>query len=1054
MRLALRLSLLSIPIILFWPDPPQDAPIAELHPAGDDASPSPQAWLDRASARAAREAAQVHQLEGRAIIRHQGSGLSLTLDDAATLSHAGDAPASDAVTVSMRTAAVRQGDQRVALEPGQPAVDDCDGPRCRMRAVVDQGALISWWEHAPGGIEQGWTVPAALGDGALVVEVTIDQPVQVVDGALRVGAEGAGLTGGALAAWDATGRPLEVDAVATLDGFELSVDVEGAAWPVTVDPVWTPWAWQDSGIAESGFGDSVALDGDINGDGFADALVGAPGWSGALPSSGRVWLYLGGPAGLSTTAAATWTGTQADERLGASVAFLGDVNGDGLGDFALGADGHDGVHADEGAVWVFHGRVGAPPAQPQSALKGGAPHRRFGGALAGAGDVNGDGYKDLVAGSGPLGERSEGVAAVWFGGPRGISLPRFRRLLPSARARLFGYRVAGLGDLNGDGLDEVAVTRGSFTNSHIDLYPGLAAGRSVGPFRTLQDTDAETITAGDFNGDGHRDLLGRSYARGVSVWWGSQAGPAAAADPVAPGIDSWAAASGDMNDDGFDDVLLGAPWGTHREGRVVLLWGSANGLSASPLAFWTSPMARGMLGGAVSMGDADGDAYSDGLVGASGHVGDTGTLPPPYERGTTFFLRGGPLGPAFLPPTTEVQLAYNYNPFQVSTFGDADGDGQFDVVFTDLHEVSWQLGTSAGISHAVAGSAPTQYGNATVSSFEDKAPAMCDVNGDRSDDLILPVSLLINGIWEDHLSFLRGGPAGLVTPAIDLSVAFPGALHEVARCAGDVSGDGIDDLVIAGGLNLDRWEVWLGGAGGPVAAGRVLGPQQPYTQVAVGADVNGDGLTDLVGADLNSQELHVFLGRPGGPNTTPDMTWAMPRDPLERRGTGVESAGDVDGDGFDDLLVLASFSGADGRRGRVYLAPGSATGLAGTLTGGWNPLEPTASFTTTLMRGVGDLDGDGFDDIALGEEIGSNELPYTSLLAVYRGGPGGVSLVPWFQAPQGLTPTTIETPGDVNGDGRDDLLISVNDAPSSSTWIGAYLFFGDPVAPVLAPPMP
>jgi hypothetical protein len=1057
MRLFAPLSLLlCVPLTLsWWYSAPSDAPLAELHPVSDDAAADPQVWLERAQARAAREGARVHLEDGRALVHHQGSGLSLTLDaEGATLVHGDDAPQ----TVTLQTTALRQGGTRVALDAGAPAVEDCEGPRCRMRAVVDQGALSSWWEHAPDGIEQGWTVPAPIGAGALVVEVQLDLPTRVVDGALQVGAERDGFIGEAISAWDAAGRALEVDAVATLDGFELQVDVEGAAWPVTIDPVWRPWSWQKAGPAGSGFGDAVALDGDVNGDGFADALVGAPGWSGARRSSGRVWLYLGGPAGLSTTAAATWTGTQTDHRLGSAVGFIGDVNGDGLDDFALGADGHDGVNQNEGVVWVFHGTTGALPAAPQVSLTGSARNRRFGGSLDGAGDVNGDGFQDLIASTGSLGQRNEGAAAVWLGGPQGISPRRVRLLRPSRPARLFGYRVAGLGDLDGDGLDEVAVTNGAHHATHIDLYNGRSGGGPSSPARTLADTLPGTITAGDFNGDGHRDVLAHAYP-GLSVWWGSGAGLAAAPARVGADYETWSAAAGDMNDDGFDDVLVGGQWGERGEGRVALLWGDAAGLQASPIAFWDSGVSQARLGGSLSMGDVNGDAFSDGLVGASGHAGDTGTTTPTYQRGNTFLLRGGPLGPERMPPTTAIDRGSDTQ--EALAYGDLNGDGHMDAVVAGPRRVTWQLGSAVGISSTVAGSASTLHPAGRAVSYEDRTPALCDVNGDGADDLLLPSSLRdAAGAWNDMLSFFPGGPGGLGAPATDLLPAFPRAEHDIVRCAGDVSGDGIEDLIVSGGSN-SFWELWLGSAAGPVATGTRLGhvligafpDPQVYTNVAVGADVNGDGLADLVASHLRNEELHVFFGRLGGPGVAPDMRWTMPHVPGEARGASVEAAGDVDGDGFDDLLVLAGFAGLEGRRGRVHVAPGGPLGLAGTLVGTWDPLEPTASLDT-MLRAVGDMDGDGFDDVALGETIGNNEVPPTSLLAVYRGGPGGLGAAPWFQAPGGLAPSGVEAPGDLNADGRAELLLSVPGAPSSPTWTGAYLFFGDAVAPVLAAPVP
>ena len=85
------------------------------------------------------------------------------------------------------------------------------------------------------------------------------------------------------------------------------------------------------------FGVSVASAGDVNGDGYADVVVGAQGYT---TNTGRAYVYLGGPSGLATTAATTLTGESANHYFGSSVATAGDVNGDGYADVVIGAWGY------------------------------------------------------------------------------------------------------------------------------------------------------------------------------------------------------------------------------------------------------------------------------------------------------------------------------------------------------------------------------------------------------------------------------------------------------------------------------------------------------------------------------------------------------------------------------------------------------------------------------------------------------------------------------------------------------------------------------------------
>ncbi|HET9481350.1 MAG TPA: integrin alpha, partial [Candidatus Polarisedimenticolia bacterium] len=124
----------------------------------------------------------------------------------------------------------------------------------------------------------------------------------------------------------------------------------GPAGP-SADAVWAA----ESNNPYALFGYSVAAAGDVNADGFADLVVGADGFSGAFLSEGRAYLYLGSPGGLEPQPAWTVAGGQADAFLGRSVCGAGDVNGDGLADLLVGADGFDGRYANQGRALLFPG---------------------------------------------------------------------------------------------------------------------------------------------------------------------------------------------------------------------------------------------------------------------------------------------------------------------------------------------------------------------------------------------------------------------------------------------------------------------------------------------------------------------------------------------------------------------------------------------------------------------------------------------------------------------------------------------------------------------------
>jgi hypothetical protein len=195
------------------------------------------------------------------------------------------------------------------------------------------------------------------------------------------------------------------------------------------------------------YGQSVASAGDVNGDGFHDVLVGAPG---AVNSglSGMVFLYLSD--GNSVGGTAYWSdiglpGT----RFGASVSTAGDVNGDQRSDILIGEPSYDGGEPGEGRVFlytVFSGHLG--PWRAESDQAGAA----FGSCVASAGDVNGDGFADVIIGAPGYdgGQFNEGRAFVYFGSSGGLgSSPTVLELNNDGAE--FGFSVSLAGDVNGDG---------------------------------------------------------------------------------------------------------------------------------------------------------------------------------------------------------------------------------------------------------------------------------------------------------------------------------------------------------------------------------------------------------------------------------------------------------------------------------------------------------------------------------------------------------------------------------------------------------------------------
>ncbi|RIL06896.1 MAG: hypothetical protein DCC71_04965 [Proteobacteria bacterium] len=465
-----------------------------------------------------------------------------------------------------------------------------------------------------------------------------------------------------------------------------------------------PSARIEGGAPELRFGDAVASAGDVNGDGYEDVIVGAPFFEDGEASEGAAFVFHGGPNGLGNGSAAgaatVLQGDQDDARFGVAVASAGDVDADGYDDVVVGSGGWDGGQTDEGAAFVFlggpFGVASGGTATADATLQGDAANARLGSAVAGAGDVDGDGYDDVVAG-GRLyqsqGDQSnEGVALIFRGGPNGVASGGFAtahaRLQSDVAGAFFGDAVAGAGDVNGDGYDDVLVGATRFSGPEVRegaafLFQGSAAGIADGGPATAAarlESDqvdawfgASVAAAGDVNGDGYADIAvgapqwdgGAANEGAAFVWLGGPAGIASGSassaaarlegdqvDQTQPGggvrgvqLGS-ALAGGDANADGYDDVLAGAPYydaGQVDEGAAFLFRGGpgaiASGGAASAARRLEADRAGNWLATAVGFADANGDGFADALVAAL-RFGDP--FPAEQSEGALYVFPGAP----------------------------------------------------------------------------------------------------------------------------------------------------------------------------------------------------------------------------------------------------------------------------------------------------------------------------------------------------------------------------------------------------------------------------
>ena len=197
------------------------------------------------------------------------------------------------------------------------------------------------------------------------------------------------------------------------------------------------------------FGGSVAGAGDLNGDGFGDVVIGAFNASvGARMNIGTATVYHGSAMGIGVMPTRTLVGAAAGDTFGYSVANAGDVNGDGFYDLIVGASAADpGSRVDAGTASVFYGSAMSVAMAPNVTLEGVAASNAFGRSASSAGDINGDGYSEVIVGAflaSPNMRNSAGAASVFNGSASGTVMAPTRVLEGLSAGDLFGWSVACL----------------------------------------------------------------------------------------------------------------------------------------------------------------------------------------------------------------------------------------------------------------------------------------------------------------------------------------------------------------------------------------------------------------------------------------------------------------------------------------------------------------------------------------------------------------------------------------------------------------------------------
>ena len=419
----------------------------------------------------------------------------------------------------------------------------------------------------------------------------------------------------------------------------------------------------DSSIGDA-FGHSVVCV-DIDADGYGELVVGASGVD-------QLYVYPGSASGLDTAA---------EEILSSGLGSFGgtlasgDVNGDGYPDLAV----QDG--SNTATVNILHGSASGLDSSSEYSISAsdGAALDAFGAALSMAGDLNGDGYADLIVGAtradAPLAE--SGALYIYLGSSTGLTASSEQKLVPSdsVGTHYFGTDATIVADQDGDGLDEVAVGApgdNSFTGS-VYLYFGSSTGVSAA-------TESKITVSGTYH-------------------FGSTLSAA------------------DANGDGYSDLLVGSPRGPvsgSGTGLVYTFYGAATGLDTLSPDSLGEASYRSDFGAKVrGLGDFDGDGYEDAVVQELAR----------YGGGTSMVFYGSASGLDF---SSEAQVGGGgWYAGDAACAGDWDADGWPDLAVGVWNEGSFgSFTSSAGLVKTYAGAERTWYADADSDGFGDASTSV------------------------------------------------------------------------------------------------------------------------------------------------------------------------------------------------------------------------------------------------------------------------------------------------------------------------------------------
>lgn len=461
---------------------------------------------------------------------------------------------------------------------------------------------------------------------------------------------------------DGDGVPDEVDSDDDSDGVDDAVDNcslitnsgqadadnngVGDACDATLPVI----AGMQSGSANDKAGYAVTFAGDVDADGYGDYAVGIPGYDVSRPSGRGVLRNVGRVevlSGRTGTRLFMVNGTGINSAFGTALAGNADVDGDGYADIAVGAPKADSAAfglVDNGTVTILYG----PDGVRRNTLYGTRAYSLFGASVA-LGDVNGDGFADVIIGA-PCDKTAHlraGSVSVYSGADISVKLTQ----IFGVKRRSYAGTSVAAGDVDHDGNKDIIIGAPGDSNPDGNLKnAGSVAVYKIDNTELMKKYGVvprarlgKTVAGGDINKDDYDDVIAGSIgdddgplknAGSVTVFSGINGEPLmkkyGTAAKAALGNSVVAA---DVNGDGFDDVIVGA-W-KDRAPSLMKYAGSVtvfSGDNGSPLDKIYGTAARAFLGFSVGAGDIDADNKAEVLIGVPGASVRMGSALPPLKN--------------------------------------------------------------------------------------------------------------------------------------------------------------------------------------------------------------------------------------------------------------------------------------------------------------------------------------------------------------------------------------------------------------------------------------